>query len=268
MWRDRLVEIALIVAVGVVAIVVLRVVMGRVEGRLRGTLPAQAAATKRARTATSVVTTLGTLVIALVATLMVLEAAGVSVTALVATAGIGGVALGLGAQNLVRDVVAGLFILSENQYDVGDQVSVAGVEGTVEAISLRTTVLRGLDGTRLVVSNGEIRISANSTRTYSRCVVGVPVSYDADIDAALAVVRTVASQLAHDTTLAPQLAGPPMVLGVDALTDTSIMLKAFVETVPGRQTSIGREFRRRLVVALREAGVPLANQSAEGSAAS
>jgi len=260
-WGERLVAVVVIVLVALALTWLLRRVLSRVARRVRGALPDESPAGKRARTLASVLGAVGIVFIWLVAVLTVLDVSGVPVGPLIATAGIGGVALGFGLQNLVRDCVAGLFILSENQYDVGDSVKVAGVEGTVEAITLRSTVLRGLDGARHVVSNGEIRVSTNATRRYSRAVVRVPVAFSADIDAALKAVRAAARQMAADPALSGDLTGPPAVLGVDAFTDTGIELAVFVETPPGRQFAMGRELRRRLVVALHEAGVPLATDT-------
>lgn len=265
-WGERVVAVAIIAVVALAATWLLRVLLARVARRVRGALPDESPAGKRARTLASVLGAVGIVFIWLVALLTALEVSGVPVGPLVATAGIGGVALGFGLQNLVRDCVAGMFILSENQYDVGDSVKVAGAEGTVEAITLRSTVLRGLDGARHVVSNGEIRVSTNTTRRYSRAVVKVPVAYGADVDAALAAVRAAARQMAADPALSADVSGPPAVLGVDAFTATGIELAVFVETPPGRQFAMGRELRRRLVVALHEAGVPLATDATPPSA--
>lgn len=257
-WGQRLTSIAAVAVVALLATWLMRVVLGRVARRVRGTLPEDSPAGKRARTLASVLGAVGIVLIWMIAVLTALEVGGVPVGPLIATAGIGGVALGFGTQNLVRDCVAGLFILSENQYDVGDAVKVGGVEGTVEAITLRSTVLRGLDGARHVVSNGEIRVSTNTTRRYSRSLVSVPIAYGADVDRALAVVTQAARGLADDPAFADDISGPPTVLGVDKLTDVRIEIACFVETPPGRQAAVGRELRRRLLVALQREGIPLA----------
>lgn len=251
------------ILVAIVATWLLRVLMRRVEERMRGgALPLDESAAKRARTLTSVMAAVGVVVIWVVAVITGLELAGVPVGPLLAAAGIGGIAIGLGAQNLVRDLVAGTFILSESQYDVGDHVAVGGVEGTVEAITLRSTVLRGLDGARHVVANGEIRVSTNNTRIYSRYVLVVPVTYEADLDHAVAVLRATGEELAGDPAFRDDVAGPPVVLGVDAFTENRVELKAFIETAPGRQWVIGREFRRRVAAAMAREGIPMATPPA------
>jgi len=264
-WAEELARFAGLVVAGAVASWLLRRLVRRGERRMRGTLPRDSPAGKRARTLASVLTALGVVVIWLVVAITALEVAGVPVGPLLAAAGIGGVALGFGAQNLVRDLVAGTFILSENQYDIGDHVVVAGVEGTVEAITLRSTVVRSVDGTRHVVSNGEIRVSSNATRVYSRYVMVVPVPYEADVDRALAVLRATGEELAADPTWAPDVAAPPTVMGVDAFTESRVELKLMVETVPGRQWAVGRELRRRIRLALAAAGVPMVPPPAGGA---
>lgn len=256
-WGERLVAVGVVALVALIVTWLLRWLLGRFAARLRGTLPAESPAGKRAKTLVSVLGAFGVVVIWLVAFVTALEIGGVPVGPLLATAGIGGVALGFGMQNLVRDYVAGLFVLSENQYDVGDSVKVAGVEGTVEAITLRSTVLRAQDGARHVVSNGEIRVSTNSTRGYSRCLVSVVVAHDADLDAAIAATRRVMAALDAEHAGDGTLTGPGTVLGVDAVTPDGPQISCFVETTPGRQFALGRELRRRLLTAFRDAGVPM-----------
>ena len=256
-WGQRLVAVGIVGLVALIATWLLRWLLGRFAARLRGALPEESPAGKRAKTLVSVLGAFGVVVIWLVAFVTALEIGGVPVGPLIATAGIGGVALGFGMQNLVRDYVAGLFVLSENQYDVGDSVKVAGVEGTVEAITLRSTVLRAQDGSRHVVSNGEIRVSTNTTRGYSRCLVSVVLAYDADLDAAIAVTRRVVAGLEADHAGDGSLTGPGTVLGVDAVTPDGPQISCFIETTPGRQFALGRELRRRLLTGFRDAGVSM-----------
>ncbi len=267
-WGVRLIGVGAVAVVAIVATWAVRFLTRRVASRIRGSFAADSPAGKRAETLGSVLGAVGVVMVWLIALVMMLDLGGVPVGPLVATAGIGGVALGFGMQNLVRDCVAGLFLLAENQYDVGDSVQVAGVDGTVEAITLRSTVLRSQDGARHVVSNGEIRVSTNTTRSYSRCLVRMPVSADADVDAAIDVMRRVAKELEEVHQGDGSLSGPPTVLGVGAITPGSIELTCFVETPPGRQFAVGRELRRMLVTAFHEAGIPLAGQPPGMSAAS
>jgi small conductance mechanosensitive channel len=244
-----------------------RVLVHRFERRIAGALPTDAATTKRARTLAAVLGAVGTLVIWLIVGIVALEESGVPVGPLLAAAGIGGIALGFGAQTLVRDLVAGFCILSENQFDVGDEIRVADVEGTVEAITLRTTVLRGLDGSRHVVSNGEIRVSSNRTKVFSRYVLVLPLPYDADLDRAVEVVRAAADELRGDPAFGADILGPLNVLGLDAFGEQRLDVKAYVETKPGRQWAVGRELRRRIKLALDREGIPLAAPTAQGGPA-
>jgi small conductance mechanosensitive channel len=168
-----------------------------------------------------------------------------------------GVALGFGAQTLVKDWIGGFFILLERQFDVGDWVEVANVDGTVEEVNLRSTVLRSLDGARHVVSNGEIQLSSNHTRGYSRYVFELPVPYEADLDTAVQVLRSAGEELRLDPTFRDLITGPIEVLGVDRYGESSVDVKAYIETVPGEHWRVGRELRGRLKLALDAAGIDI-----------
>lgn len=250
---------ALVVA-GAVATIAIRRVSRRVEDRIR---PEEGPATpqgKRARTVAGVVRVSAIVAVWIVVALTALAQAGVAVGPLLAAAGLGGIVLGLGAQSLVRDLIAGFFVLAERQYDVGDVVELTGqgntkVAGEVEVIALRTTTLRAIDGARHVVPNGEIRISSNLTREYSRYVVDLPVALDSDPDAAAQVMRRTAEQMRVEPHWREDILGPVTVLGVDSFDDSGLIVRGYLETHPGRQWEVGREFRRRVLAALEEAGV-------------
>jgi small conductance mechanosensitive channel len=210
---------------------------------------------RRSRTLASVLRGVILAVVWTVAAITVLDQAGVQVAPILAAAGIAGIALGFGAQSLVKDILAGFFILMENQYDVGDVIQIAGVAGTVEAVNMRTTVLRSLDGSRHVVPNGEITVSSNQTKVYSRYLFVLPVPYEEDVDRAVGVLREVADELRADPELGPLMTAPLTVLGVDEYGDSSVDVKCYIETVPGEQWKVGRELRRRLKAALDERGI-------------
>ena len=255
-WAQRLIVIGLDVLAGVLLTWIARRLVARFERRVGGTLPPGSRGLKRAHTLAALLSASATVVIWVVVLITVLEQTGVPVGPLLAAAGIGGIALGFGAQTLVRDLVAGFCILLENQYDVGDEIVVAGVEGTVEAITLRTTVLRSLDGGRHVVSNGEVRVSNNRTKLYSRYVFVLPLPYDVDVDRAIEVARGAADLMRTETQWATDMLGPLQVLGVDAFSELSVDVKLYVETRPGRQDAVGRELRRRIMQALVREGIP------------
>ncbi|MGI9539545.1 MAG: mechanosensitive ion channel family protein, partial [Miltoncostaeaceae bacterium] len=182
---------------------------------------------------------------------------GLNVGPLLAAAGIAGVALGFGAQTLVKDWIAGFFIVFERQFDLGDWVEVAGLGGTVEEINLRSTVLRSLDGTRHVISNNQVQISSNHTKLYSRYLFVLGVAYDADLELAQRLIAEVGESMRQDPRFAGSMEGPVTVLGVDDYGEFSIDIKAYVQTTPGEQWRIGRELRERLKAALDEAGIEI-----------
>jgi small conductance mechanosensitive channel len=192
----------------------------------------------------------------IVSIIAALESAGLPVTPLLAAAGIGGIAIGFGAQSLVKDIISGFFIIFERQFDVGDTVALAEVNGTVERLELRTTVLRDIEGRRHVVPNGEIRVTTNYTHLFSRYTVVMPVPYEADVDRAVEVARAVAEEMLRGS-YAPLITEPVKVLGVDEYGDSSVNVLLYLETVPGRQWEVGREYRRRLKDALDEAGIAI-----------
>lgn len=186
---------------------------------------------------------------------MVLSELGFDLAPLLASAGIVGIALGFGAQSLVKDIVAGVFILLENQYGKGDVVQIAGVSGMVEDINLRRTVLRDLEGVVHSVPNGEIRIASNLTRGWSRVNLNVSVAYKEDLDRVRAVLDRVGEELAADPAWAPMILEAPKVLRVDAFEEAGIALKILATTKPIKQWDVAGELRRRIKAAFDAEGI-------------
>ena len=184
--------------------------------------------------------------LALVALLMVLPELSVNIGALLAGVGIAGIAIGFGAQTIVRDALNGLFILIENQYGIGDVVTVAGVTGRVEEVNLRRTVLRDLDGVVHSVPNSEIRVASNYTRDWSGVNMNVTVAYDADLDRVTEVIDAVGRELAADAAYKRVIKEAPHVVRVDAFKDSGVSLKVLGVTKPMRQWEVMGELRRRL----------------------
>ena len=176
-----------------------------------------------------------TVVIWVIAALLVLGELGINLAPLIAGAGIAGVALGFGAQNLVKDCVSGLFMLIEDQYGIGDVVDLGLATGPVERISLRTTVLRGQDGTVWHVPNGEIRRVGNRSKLWSVAVVDVVVAYHADLDLARQVVHDVATRVLEAEDFAGDVLAAPEILGVESVSPDSVTLRLPVKTAPGAQ---------------------------------
>ncbi len=205
---------------------------------------------KRARTLTAILRKITKVTLLAVAGLIILNELGVSIGPILAAAGIGGLAVGFGAQNLVRDVISGFFMLMENQIRVGDVVTLhAGggqFAGQVEDITLRTTILRDLDGTVHVLPNGAIQAVSNRTREWSRAVLDVGVAYREDVDRVMDLLRDIGTGLAADPDFGPLILEPPEVLGIDAFGESQVTIKIMVTTKPLKQWLVARELRRRI----------------------
>ncbi len=202
------------------------------------------------------VRTLGAL-IAVVAALVVLGEAGLPLAPLIAGAGIAGIALGFGAQTLFRDLLAGLFVVLERQYGVGDAVRLAGIGGVVEDINLRRTVLRDIDGIVHSIPNGEVRIASNLTRGWSSVNLNVSVGYDEDIDRVKGVIDRAGAELAADPDWAELILEPPAVLRVDGLEESGVALKVLAKTKAMEQWKVTGELRRRIKMAFDAEGITI-----------
>lgn len=189
--------------------------------------------------------------------LMVLTELEVNIAPVLAGAGIAGIALGFGAQALVRDVLAGLFVLLENQYGKGDVVKIAGVSGVVEDVNLRRTVLRDLEGALHSVPNGEIRVASNLTRGWSRVNLNVSVGYREDLDRVRAVLDRMGAELAADPEWGPLILEAPKVLRVDAFEESGIALKILAKTKPIKQWEVAGELRRRIKITFDAEGIEM-----------
>lgn len=192
-----------------------------------------------------------------VSVITMLGLVGVDIAPMIAGAGIAGIAVGFGAQNLIRDVVAGLFILIEDQFGLGDVVEIDGVSGTVEALSLRATQLRSANGTVWFVPNGQITQLGNMTKTWSAAVLDVDVAYEADIDQVRSVLEETARALAGDPDYSPVMVEPPQVLGVESLGANGITIRVLMKVAAGQQWTIQRLLRERVKAALEDAQIEI-----------
>ena len=190
-----------------------------------------------------------------VVVLLILGEVGVDLAPLIAGAGIVGVALGFGAQTLVRDFLSGLFIILEDQYGVGDVISVKEATGTVEDVSLRVTRLRATDGTVWFVPNGDVRSVGNSSMEWSRALVDVPVSRDADVGAVTRHLTEVGAQFAGEDQWSGALLEPPEVWGVQDMDADCLTVRVAVKTAPRQQFAVARELRARVNERLRQEGI-------------
>jgi len=210
---------------------------------------------KRARTLGSVVRNVASALIIGVATLMVLREFQVDIAPVLTGVGIVGLAVGFGAQTLVRDIISGFFLILENQVRVGDSAAINGTGGTVEAINLRTIILRDLEGTVHVFPNGGITTLANKSLDYSYAVVDVRVSYYDDTERVTAVLREVGASLQADRPFGSWILEPMEVLGIDAFGEWAMVMRVRIKTVPQQQGEIGRELRGRIVKAFEANGL-------------
>ena len=188
---------------------------------------------------------------------MALAEVGPNIAPLLTGVGIVGIAIGLGAQNLVRDALGGFFILTENQYGEGDVVTVAGVTGVVEHVSLRRTVLRDLDGTVHSVPNGSISVVSNLTREWARINLSLTIPQGADVQQAIELVNRAGSALAQDEAFRPMVLRDPQALRLDGIGESGVVIKIVGVTRPARQWELAGELRRRIKAAFDEAGIEI-----------
>jgi small-conductance mechanosensitive channel len=224
-------------------------------GKATETVPG--ATRKRVSTLTGLVRTIAVSVVWATAAVIVIGQLGLDVTPILAGAGILGLAVGFGAQNLVRDVLSGFFLVLENHVRVGDVAVINGTGGLVEAITYRVTVLRDLAGVVHVFPNGSINTLANMTLRWSAYVMDIGVAYKEDTDRVADVMVRVAEELRADPALGPKILGPLEVFGVDDFGDSAVILKARIRTLPIEQWTVGREYRRRLKKAFDAEGIEI-----------
>jgi moderate conductance mechanosensitive channel len=214
-------------------------------------------ADKRVKTLTGLLRTICLTLLWVVAVVMSLDQVGLDITPILASAGIVGLAVGFGAQNLVRDVINGFFMILENQIRIGDVAVVNGTGGLVEAISFRTITLRDLTGTVHIFPNGTITTLSNMTKEWSYYVMDIGVAYKEDTDRVVAVIKKVGKELQEDPEFGPNILEPIEVLGVDQFADSAVVIKARLKTLPIKQWMVGREYRRRLKKAFDEKGIEI-----------
>ena len=201
---------------------------------------------KRTQTLGSIVRYVLIIAVLVVAAMMILKEFGVEIGPLLAAVGIVGLAVGFGAQSLVKDVISGFFILLEDQIRVGDVVQVSGKGGLVEKISLKTVMLRDLAGNVHYVPNGQIDVVTNMTKEYSRFVFEIGVAYREDVDEVISIIKGVDEELRNDPDYKEDILQPLEVLGLDQFASSAVIIKARTTTKPIKQWRVAREFNRRL----------------------
>lgn len=200
-------------------------------------------------------------VVYFVAAILVLERLNVPITSLVAPAAVLGAALGFGSQRLVQDIISGIFLFAERQYGFGDVVRIApvgataGIAGTVEEITLRTTRLRTIDGELVIVPNGEVRQVTNLSKDWARAVLDIPLATDADVPLATNILRDIGEGIWAEEVWAALLLDPPNVMGLENIGVGYLQLRFVARTLPGMQWEVSRELRGRITEAFRAAGI-------------
>jgi len=212
----------------------------------KSTAPAQLRA-QQVRTVTGVIHSVGVFLIVFFTGMSLLkDAFNINIEPLLASAGIAGLAIGFGAQTLVKDVINGFFILVENQFAVGDTIRAAGVSGTVEEITMRRTILRDADGTVHIVPNGAIQIVSNTTRDWSQVTLHVAADYSENSDRVVKLLEEIAADFYHDEAYKDQVISAPQVPGIERVHGSEVDYLMLVKVRPGKQYTVARELRRRI----------------------
>ncbi|MDD4920968.1 MAG: mechanosensitive ion channel family protein, partial [Bacteroidales bacterium] len=196
-------------------------------------------------------------IIVVIAAMMVIQEFGVKMAPILTGAGIFGVAIGFGAQYLVKDIITGFFIIFENQYRIGDVINIEGIGGTVEDISLRITTLRDMNGTVHYIPHGEVKKVSNLTKQFAKINLNVGVAYEANLDHVIEVVNKVGEDLANDPKWKECINQPPKFLRVDSLDDSSVSIKISGETKPQEQWGVTGELRKRIKEAFEKEGIEI-----------
>ena len=232
--------------------------VGWVERLIPEKDPVQAAEVKkRAQTLGNTLRDALLVIFSFVALLMILGELGIQLGPLLATAGIGALAIGFGAQSLVKDVINGFFIILENQYRIGDAIEVAGVSGLVESLTLRRTVLRDLEGRVHIVPNGEIKIVSNLSKEWARSVLDIGISYRENLDRVIDVLSRIGKEMESDERFKEALLEPFHILGVERFGESQLVVRMAVKTAPLKQWEVSRELRKRIKNRFDEEGIQI-----------
>jgi len=255
-------SLILIIILLVVSLKLLRVLIRRIKKILIhqatkneniNTLEAE----KRIITLMGILKGAGKLIIWLVFIMIFLKKLGVDIAPILAGAGILGLAVGFGAQELVRDFISGFFLLLENQIRAGDYGIINGTEGLVEKIELRTLTLRDTAGVVHVFQNGKINSLSNMTKEWSAMIFNIGVAYKEDVDQVMRIMQQTADYMMEDSTFKDKILEPLLIMGLDRFDDSAVVIKARLKTIPGEQWALGREYRKRLKKAFDENGIEI-----------
>ncbi len=234
--------IALIITLAIKKLVP-KIIHARIP-KIREELPDQLAS--RSKTLSQVIVQFATAMIWVITGIMILSVVGVNITPIIVAVGVASLAIGLAAQNIIRDYLHGFFIIMEDWYRIGEVTTVAGIGGVVENMSLRRTILRDLNGTMHVIPNGKIELASNMSRDWSRVNLNIGVSYNEDLSKVFSVIDEVGQEMKADPAFADDLLTAPQAVRVDNLGDSAVEIKILADTKPIKQWSLMGELRRRL----------------------
>jgi moderate conductance mechanosensitive channel len=243
----RLIRIVGIIVGAYVVIKITAIAVAQFEHIVQGVdSPIGSEAQKRAKTIGKITSNAANIIVIGVSVMMILSEFGMNIAPIITGAGIVGLAVGFGAQNLVRDIISGFFLILEDQLRVGDVAKINGVGGTVEAIRLRTTTLRDVQGTVHIFPNGGINSVANMTKEFSYYVIDVGVAYKERVDDVMELLKQIGAELQADRQFAPMILAQLEILGVDDFAQSQVTIKIRIKTLPLQQWAVGRELRRRI----------------------
>jgi small conductance mechanosensitive channel len=252
-----LLELAGIVVIAFVVNRFLRVMTNLLVQRATSQTRAAQAREQQTRTVAGVLYSAGSKVVWVVALLTALEKLGIDPRPALTLAGLASVAVGFGAQNLVRDILTGFYIVLEDQFVVGDTIQTGNTVGRVEHLTLRRTVVRDAQGALVTIANGEIRVVGNLSRDWSQTFVDIALAPDTPLERTLPAIEAAAAQLRGDAAWSQALVDGPKILGLEQLGQSASMLRLQVRTTPTRQDEVARELRRRIQIEFQRQGIPL-----------
>ncbi len=260
-FLDNWLNIAIIIAVLLIVIIVVRIIAGRMRRLVDKKISDEKMVIKkRTYTFTSVVSNLIIVVASVAAILIIADQIGISVTPLLAGAGVAGIVIGFGAQSLIKDLINGTFILLEQWYQINDVITIGDTSGVVERFNLRTTVIRDIEGTLHFIPNGEINRLSNRTHDWSRALVEVGVHYSENTDRVVEVLEEVFSELMNDKKYKKVILERPTILGnggVSKLGDSSVVFTVICKVKPGEQWTISRQLRKRIKDKFDQVGIEI-----------
>lgn len=260
-FLDNWISILIIVGIVIAIVIIIRVIASRARKIFAEKISDdRAEIKKRTFTFTSVISNFVIVVCVIAALLIIAEELGISITPLLAGAGVAGIVIGFGAQSLIKDLINGTFILFEQWFQENDIVTINSTSGVVEKFNLKTTVLRDLEGTAHYIPNGEISILSNRTHVWARAMIEVGVHYKENTDRVITVLEGVFNELLNDDEFKDVILERPQILGkggVDSLGDSAVIFKIICKVVPPNQWDIGRQLRKRIKDKFDEVGIEI-----------